>query len=96
MVNDKCIINGNYIQRLRFCSGGFPQDIAIQNTETQECFYFRVKPIYKSKKKNPFIYYIPPGKYRVIVYWWSKSQAYGAIYFTEPIYKGIDLQQKNL
>jgi hypothetical protein len=30
------VIYGNFIQRLGFSSGGFPQDIRLRNTETNE------------------------------------------------------------
>lgn len=35
----KAIIYGNFIQRLGFSSGGFPQDIRLINTETKEVFF---------------------------------------------------------
>ncbi len=89
-IENQAIIYGKFIQRLGFSSGGFPQDIRIQNLETKEFYKFRVKPTYKSRKENPFIFHIPPGNYRILVYWWTKSQWYGGKMFTEPIYKGID------
>ena len=94
IIENQAIIYGNFIQRLGFSSGGFPQDIRIQNIETKEFYKFRVKPTYKSRKENPFIFHIPPGKYRILVYWWTKSQWYGGKMFTEPIYKGIDASTK--
>ncbi|WP_218565432.1 hypothetical protein [Sphingobacterium multivorum] len=35
----KAIIYGNFIQRLGFSSGGFPQDIRLINTETKEVLH---------------------------------------------------------
>jgi hypothetical protein len=84
------IIYGNFIQRLGFSSGGFPQDIRLINLETNEILAFRVKPTLKSAKENTFIYFIKPGKYAILNYWWTKSKWYGAQFFTEPIFKNID------
>ncbi|WP_296685889.1 hypothetical protein [Flavobacterium sp.] len=89
--SDEAIIYGNFIQRLGFSSGGFPQDIRIINLETKEVFTFRVKPTYKSAKENIFIYFIRPGKYAILNYWWTKSTWYGGKFFTEPIFKNIDM-----
>lgn len=94
LIENQAIIYGSFIQRLGFSSGGFPQDIRIQNIENQEFYKFRVKPTYKSKKENPFIFHIPSGTYRILVYWWTKSKWYGGEMFNEPIYKGIDLSLK--
>ena len=92
------IIYGNFIQRLGFSSGGFPQDIRIVNRNTGEVFAFRVKPTFKSAKENTFIYFIKPGTYTILNYWWTQSKWYGGKMFTEPIYKKIDgadnLEQK--
>lgn len=87
---EEAIIYGNFIQRLGFSSGGFPQDIRLINLETNELLTFRVKPTFKSAKENTFIYFIKPGKYAILNYWWTKSTFYGGKIFTEPIYKGID------
>jgi len=95
VIENEAIIYGNFIQRLGFSSGGFPQDIRIQNVETNEIFRFRVKPIYKSKKENTFIFHIPTGNYKILVYWWTKSQWYGGKMFTEPIFKGVDTSTKD-
>jgi hypothetical protein len=89
--SEEAIIYGNFIQRLGFSSGGFPQDIRIINLETKEAFTFRVKPTYKSAKENIFIYFIKPGKYAILNYWWTKSTWYGGKFFTEPIFKNIDM-----
>ena len=94
----KAIIYGNFIQRLGFSSGGFPQDIRLINTDTKEVLTFRVKPTFKSAKENTFIYFIKPGNYAILNYWWTQSKWYGGKMFTEPIFKGIDgtddLEQK--
>lgn len=44
-IND-AIIYGNFIQRLGFTSGGFPQDIRLENVDTKEIYRFRVKPTF--------------------------------------------------
>lgn len=89
------IIYGSFIQRLGFSSGGFPQDIRLINIETQEILTFRVKPTFKSAKKNTFIYFIKPGHYAILNYWWTKSTVYGGKNYTEPIFKNFDAT-KNL
>ncbi|TCC88057.1 hypothetical protein EZ428_20250 [Pedobacter frigiditerrae] len=86
----KAIIYGNFIQRLGFSSGGFPQDIRIINIDTKEIFAFRVKPAFKSAKENQFIYFIKPGRYAIVNYWWTQSKVYGGAIHTEPIFKGVD------
>ena len=95
---DQAIIYGNFIQRLGFSSGGFPQDIRLINIDTEEVLAYRVKPTFKSAKENTFIYFIKPGNYAVLNYWWTKSKWFGGTIITEPIYKGIDstndLEQK--
>lgn len=88
--NGKGIIYGNFIQRLGFSSGGFPQDIRLINLDTKEVLTFRVKPTFKSSKENTFVYYIKPGNYAILNYWWTQSKWYGGKIFTEPIYKNID------
>jgi hypothetical protein len=87
---DYAVFYGNFIQRLGFSSGGFPQDIRLLNLETKEVFAFRVKPTFKSAKENTFIYVIKPGTYAILNYWWTQSKWYGGKMFTEPIFKGID------
>jgi hypothetical protein len=89
--SEEAIIYGNFIQRLGFSSGGFPQDIRLINIETREVLAFRVKPTYKSAKENTFVYFIKPGKYAILNYWWTKSTWYGGKFFTEPIFKSIDV-----
>lgn len=89
--SEEGIIYGNFIQRLGFSSGGFPQDIRLINLETKEVLAFRVKPTYKSAKENTFVYYIKPGKYAILNYWWTKSTWYGGKFYTEPIFKSIDV-----
>lgn len=86
----KAIIYGNFVQRLGFSSGGFAQDIRIMNNDTKEVLSFRVKPTFKSAKENVFCFYIKPGKYTVVNYWWTESKWYGGKMFTEYIYKNIE------
>ncbi|TDQ80148.1 hypothetical protein [Sphingobacterium yanglingense] len=88
--NGQAIIYGNFIQRLGFASGGFAQDIRLMNIDTKEVFAFRVKPTFKSSKENTFIYFIEPGNYAILNYWWTHSKWYGGKMFTESIFKGID------
>lgn len=94
IISGESIIYGNFIQRLGFSSGGFPQDIRIVNIETNEIYAFRVKPTYKSAKENIFCSHIKPGKYYIQNYWWTQSKWYGGKIYTEPIYKGIDATDK--
>ncbi len=88
--NTKSVIYGNFRQRLGFSSGGFIQEIRIENTETHELFSFIVKPAFKSAKENTFCYILKPGTYSILNYYWVKSQWYGSKTFIEPIYKDID------
>ena len=90
IITGESIIYGNFIQRLGFSSGGFPQDIRIVNIETNEIYAFRVKPTYKSAKENIFCSHIKPGKYYILNYWWTQSKWYGGKMYAEPIYKGVD------
>ncbi|GGK75649.1 hypothetical protein ACD591_06450 [Rufibacter glacialis] len=83
------VIYGSFVQRLGFSSGGFAQDIRIQNTETKEIFSFRVKPTFKSAKENTFCFFLKPGTYKILSYWWTESKWYGGQMFTEHIYKGV-------
>jgi hypothetical protein len=98
MKSGQSIIYGNFIQRLRSSSFGFPQDIRLINLETEEILTFRVKPIFEGAKQSPFICYIKPGKYAILNYWWTQSKWYGGTVHTEPIFKNIDatddLEQK--
>jgi hypothetical protein len=93
--NEQAIIYGNFIQRLGFSSGGFPQDIYVKNIETNEFYKFRVKPTYKSRKDNTFCFYIPAGTYIIYSYFWTQSKWYGGTWHGEPILKGIDVTQYN-
>ena len=90
ILNGKGIIYGNFIQRLGFSSGGFPQDIRLINLDTKEVLTFRVKPTFKSSKENTFVCHIKPGNYAILNYWWTQSKWYGGKMFTEPIFKNID------
>lgn len=86
----KAIIYGNFIQRLGFSSGGFPQEIRLVNLDTKEVISFNVKPIFKSARENMFIFFIEPGEYAILNYWWTQSKWYGGKVFTEPIFKDFD------
>jgi len=89
--DNKSIICGSFIQRLGFSSGGFPQDIIIQNNDTKEFFKFRVKPTYTSKKENQFCVHINPGSYIIVNYLWTQSKWYGGTMYGEPIIKNLDV-----
>ncbi|MFT5386664.1 MAG: hypothetical protein ACI81W_004077 [Saprospiraceae bacterium] len=86
-VKNDAIIYGNFIQRLGFSSGGFPQDIRLQNVETNQILTLRVKPTFQSKKENIMCFKIPKGEYIIHSYWWTKSKWYGGKVHDEPIYK---------
>jgi hypothetical protein len=86
----KSVFYGNFIQRLGFTSGGFPQDIRIANVDTKEVFAFRVKPTFKSAKENIFCFVVEPGRYVILNYYWTESKWYGGKMFVEPIFKGVD------
>jgi hypothetical protein len=83
----QAIIYGNFIQRLGFSSGGFPQDVRIINNDTKEIYSLRVKKTFKSSKQNIFCMALKPGNYTIINYWWTKSTWYGGIMHNENIYK---------
>lgn len=89
------IIYGLFIQRLGFTSGGFPQDIRLQNIITDKIYTFNVKGTMKSGKENPFCYYIKPGMYKVLSYFWTKSKWYGGEMHEERIFKNIDTSTKD-
>jgi hypothetical protein len=91
--NGQTIIYGNFIQRLGFTSGGFPQDIRLIDINTNEVVSFRVKPTFKSAKENAFIYFIKPGNYAILNYWWTQSKWYGGKMFTEQIFKNVDASE---
>lgn len=86
----KAIIYGNFIQRLEFSSGGFPQYIRLINVDTKEVSVFRVKKTFKSARENTFIRSIKPGNYAILTYQWTQSKWYGSITYLEPIFKGIN------
>lgn len=92
---NNAIIYGDFIQRLGFSSGGFPQEIVILNIETNQLLKFNVKPTFKSRKENPFFYHIPPGSYKIINYLWTQSKWYGGKMYNEPIFKDLDTSGKN-
>ncbi|RHJ84327.1 hypothetical protein [Parabacteroides sp. AM08-6] len=90
----KAIFYGKFIQRLGFKSGGYPQDIRIVNIDTHETYTFRVKTTFKAAKENVFCYVIEPGTYAIVNYWWTKSTWYGGKSHIEPIFKGIEVNDK--
>jgi hypothetical protein len=91
-IDGKSIIYGTFIQRLGFSSGSLPQNIILTNLDTKEIFQFRVKPTYKSAKKNTFCVYIKPGNYEITGYFWAQSTVAGATFYTEPTYKGVNCE----
>ena len=90
----KSVIYGLFVQRLGFTSGGFPQEIRLVNVITKKFYTFNVKSTMKSSKKNFFIYYIEPGLYRIVNYYWTKSTWYGGEIHEEMIFKDIDTSNK--
>lgn len=90
----KAIFYGNFIQRLGFKSGGYPQDIRIVNIDTHETYTFRVKSTFKTAKESTFCYVLEPGTYAIVNYWWTKSTWYGGKSYVEPILKGIEVNEK--
>lgn len=93
----EAIIYGSFIQRLKFSSGGFAQDIRIQNLATQRTYTFNVKPTFKSARQNFFCYHVPAGDYVILNYWWTESKWYGGKVTTEQIFKDAafsDLQKE--
>lgn len=86
----KSVIYGNFIQRLGFSSGGFPQDIRILNTQSNALYAFRVKSTFKSSKENDFCIVLDPGHYIIVNYLWIQSKWYGGKIFMEPIFKEVD------
>lgn len=89
------IIYGLFIQRLGFTSGGFPQEIRLQDIVTKKLYSFNVKGTMKSSKENPFCYYIKPGMYKVFSYFWVKSKWYGGEMHEESIFKNVDTSAKD-
>ncbi len=89
------IIYGLFIQRLGFTSGGFPQEIRLQNIVTQTVYTFNVKATMKSSKENTFCYYIKPGMYKILSYYWTQSKWYGGVMHEESIFKDIDTSTKD-
>lgn len=87
---NESIIYGNFIQRLGFSSGGFPQHIRLLNLDTNEMMTFIVKPTFSTKKEIPFHFFIKPGKYAIVNYWWTESKWYGGKTTTENIFKNFD------
>ena len=79
------IMYGNFVQRLAFSSGGYPQDIRILNVDSGRLYTFQVKKILKSAKENAFCYYIAPGNYVILNYWYIQSKWYGGMEFLEPV-----------
>lgn len=90
---NKSVIYGEFVQRLGFSSGGFPQDVQIINIETNQIYTFRVKSTFKSSKENSFSYLIEPGSYAIYNYIWVKSKWYGGELYKEPIYANADINQ---
>jgi hypothetical protein len=79
------IMYGNFVQRLAFSSGGYPQDIRILNVDSGRLYTFEVKKTFKSAKENTFCYYIAPGNYVILNYRYIQSKWYGGMEFLEPV-----------
>jgi len=89
---NEAIIYGSFIQRLTFWQTGYQQDIRIRNVATNELFAFEVKPSLRSRKENSFCFYIKPGTYEVINYYYSKAKWYGVQNNVRPVFKNIDYE----
>lgn len=86
----QAVFYGDFIQRLTFKSGGYPQDIRLINIKTNEVLVFRVKSALKTSKENSFCYLIEPGTYAILNYSWIESKWYGGKSYIEPTYKSED------
>ncbi|WP_413669909.1 hypothetical protein ACEN9X_08205 [Mucilaginibacter sp. Mucisp86] len=89
---NQAIIYGSFIQRLSFWQTGYQQNIRIRNLETNEIFSFVVKPPLRSRKENQFCFFIKPGTYEVVNFYYSKSKWYGTEYNMRPVFRGIDFE----
>jgi hypothetical protein len=89
---NQAIIYGTFIQRLTFWQTGYQQMIRIRNLETNELFSFEVKPSLSSKKEHLFCFYIKPGTYEIVNFFYSKSKWYGTENNVRPVFRGIDFE----
>ncbi|WP_422359813.1 hypothetical protein [Reichenbachiella sp.] len=96
LTEGNAIIYGNFIQRLGFSSGGFPQDMRVYNKATDTYYRFRVKATMTSKKESNFVFHIPPGDYEIFQYWWTQSNAFGGTFYTEPVFKHTDSYEETI
>lgn len=88
----EAIIYGSFLQRLTFWQNGYGQNIRIRNIKTKELFLFEVKPSLKTRKENTFCFYIPPGTYEVLSYYYSKAKWYGTQGNLSPVFKNMDFE----
>lgn len=89
----KSILYGNFIQRLGFSSGGFPQEIILHHNTSGQVYTMRVKGTYKSAKENLFCFHLPPGEYTLLQYYWTKSKWYGGMVHLEQIAKNVNFDE---
>ncbi|WPU99389.1 hypothetical protein SNE26_25580 [Mucilaginibacter sp. cycad4] len=89
---NQAIIYGSFIQRLTFWQNGYQQTIRIRNLETNELFSFEVKPNLRTRKENPFCFFIKPGTYEIVNFYYSKGKWYGVEYNTRPVFRGLDFE----
>ncbi|WP_121808456.1 hypothetical protein [Mucilaginibacter kameinonensis] len=89
---NQAIIYGSFIQRLTFWQNGYDQRIRIRNLETNELFSFEVKPATRTRKENPFCFFIKAGTYEVVNFYYSKAKWYGTEDNTRPVFRGIDFE----
>ncbi|MFS2188001.1 hypothetical protein ACCC92_15090 [Mucilaginibacter sp. Mucisp84] len=89
---NQAIIYGSFIQRLTFWQTGYQQTIRVRNLETNEVFSFEVKPPLRSRKENPFCFFIKPGTYEIVNFYYSKSKWYGIENNIRPVFRGIDFE----
>ncbi len=89
----KTLIYGNFVQRLGFSSGGFPQAVVIADYNSKKLFSLKVKSTFASSKQNIFMYFIQPGTYIIVAYQWTQSKWYGGESHMEYIFKDIDMEK---
>ena len=88
----EAIIYGSFLQRLTFWQNGYGQNIRIRNIKTKEMFLFEVKPALRTRRENTFCFYIPPGTYEILSYYYSKAKWYGTQGNLSPVFKNIDFE----
>lgn len=89
---NQAIVYGSFIQRLTYWQNGYKQTIGIRNLQTGEMFSLVVKPALRARKENPFCFFIKPGTYEVLNFYYSKNKWYGLEYNERPVFRGFDFE----